>query len=394
MKRISKIKVYQKKVSDLKKDGLFLNIKTISSPLKAKVKVDGKWVVNLCSNNYLGLANRSEIKKAVIQAVSFYGVSLAAVRTISGTGRLHLELEKRLAEFKKVESVIVFASGFVTNLSVIPALVGEGDVIFSDELNHASIIDGCRLSKAQIIKYNHSDMNDLSKKLKMRKKFRQALIVTDGVFSMDGDIAPLPEICKMANDYDCLVMVDDAHGEGVLGDGGRGIVDHFNLHGKVDIEVGTLSKAFGVVGGYAAGRKEYIEWLKQRARGFLFSSSATIADTAACIKALEIVSREKTLIKKLWENTFYFKEKMLSSGFDIGKSQTPIIPVILKDEKITQKFAKMLFDNGVFAVPITYPTVAKGKARIRTIVTAAHSKSDLDISHNAFVKVGRKLGLI
>ncbi len=382
-------------LENLKKEGLYITIRTISSPQDAWTVVDGKRVLNMCSNNYLGFANHPELKEAAKQAIDRYGVGPAAVRTIAGTMDLHLELERKLAEFKGAEAVISFQSGFNTNLATIPALVGRGDVIFSDELNHASIIDGCRLSRATIVRYNHNDPEDLARKVAEEgPKYRRKLIVTDGVFSMDGDIAPLPEIAEIAEKHEAILMVDDAHGEGVLGRGGRGIVDHYGLHGHVDIEVGTLSKAFGVVGGYVAGRKEIVEYLRQKARPFLFSSAVTPPDVAATIRAVDILMASEDLVNKLWENTRYFKEQMKALGFDIGQSVTPITPVMLGEATLAQEFSKRLFEEGVFAQAIGYPTVPRGKARIRVMLSAVHSKEDLDYALDKFAKVGRELGVL
>jgi glycine C-acetyltransferase len=388
----------KKEINNLQAQGLFINIREIQSPMKGKIRVDGKDVLNFCANDYLGLANNLRIKKAAKAAIDKYGVGPAAVRTIAGTTTLHIKLEKALAKFKKCEDVITFQSGFVANLATIPALVGEGDLIFSDELNHASIIDGCRLSKAEIIRYKHMDANDLEEKLKLSKqpsnKAAKKLIVTDGVFSMDGDIAPLPELARLASKYGVLLMVDDAHGEGVLGKNGAGIVDHFNLHGKVDIEIGTMSKAFGVVGGMAAGKKVVVDWLRQRGRPFLFSSAMTIPDVGACLEAVKILQASDDLVKKLWNNAKYFKSRMKSIGFDIGNSQTPITPVMLGDAKLAKEFSRMLFKNGVFAMAIVYPTVAQGKARIRVMISASHKKTDLDTAIRVFEKIGKELKII
>ncbi len=382
-------------LENLKKEGLYITIRTISSPQDAWTVVDGKRVLNMCSNNYLGFANHPDLKEAAKQAIDRYGVGPAAVRTIAGTMDLHLELERKLAEFKGAEAVISFQSGFNANLATIPALVGRGDVIFSDELNHASIIDGCRLSRATIVRYNHNDPEDLARKVAEEgPKYRRKLIVTDGVFSMDGDIAPLPEIAEIAEKHEAILMVDDAHGEGVLGRGGRGIVDHYGLHGRVDIEVGTLSKAFGVVGGYVAGRKEIVEYLRQKARPFLFSSAVTPPDVAATIRAVDILMASEDLVNKLWENTRYFKEQMKALGFDIGQSVTPITPVMLGEATLAQEFSKRLFEEGVFAQAIGYPTVPRGKARIRVMLSAVHSKEDLDYALDKFAKVGRELGVL
>jgi glycine C-acetyltransferase len=286
-------------------------------------------LLNLCANNYLGLANHPRIRQAAANAVDQYGVGPAAVRSIAGTTALHIELETRLAQFKNAEACITFQSGFTANLATIPALVGQGDVIFSDELNHASIIDGSRLSRAQIVRYSHADAHDLRRKIEETTEFGRRLIVTDGVFSMDGDIAPLDEICTIAEENDILLMVDDAHGEGVVGRGGRGIVDHFGLHGRVDVEVGTLSKAFGVVGGLVAGKGIIVEWLRQRGRPFLFSSAMTAPDTAACLEAVNVLEESTELVDRLWGNANLFRSEMQKLGFDTGFSQTPIVPVIL-----------------------------------------------------------------
>jgi glycine C-acetyltransferase len=379
----------------LKQEGLFVNIRTLESPQGAWIVVDGRKMLNLCSNNYLGFCNDPVLKEAAKRAIDEYGVGPGAVRTIAGTMKLHLELERKLAEFKGAEAVVSFQSGFCANLATIPALVGREDVIFSDELNHASIIDGCRLSRAEIIRYAHCDVDDLKAKLQEhRHKFRRALIVTDGVFSMDGDIAPLPEIVKLAREYDAFVMVDDAHGEGVLGKGGRGITDHFGLHGEVDIEVGTLSKAFGVVGGYVAGSYELCEYLRQRGRPFLFSSAVTPADVAACIAAVDILLQSEDRVQRLWENACYFQNGLKSLGFDIGKTQTPITPVMLGEAPLAQEFSKRLFEEVIFAQAIGYPTVPRGAARIRVMISAVHTKEDLDFALEKFAKVGRELGVI
>ena len=382
-------------IQDLKDAGLYVHIRTLESPQGAWIVVDGKRVLNMCSNNYLGFANHPALREAAKKAIDEYGVGPGAVRTIAGTMKLHLELEEKLAAFKGAEAVISFQSGFNANLATIPALVGRGDAIFSDELNHASIIDGCRLSRAEIIRYAHNDPKDLEEKLREAQgKYRRMLIVTDGVFSMDGDIAPLPEIADLAEKYGAILMVDDAHGEGVLGHGGRGIVDHFGLHGRVDVEVGTLSKAFGVVGGYVAGSRELVEYLRQKARPFLFSSAVTPPDVAACIAAVDILNASTELVDRLWDNTRYFKEEMRKLGFDLGKSVTPITPVMLGDAKLAQAFSRRLFEEGIFAQSIGYPTVPRGKARIRVMLSATHTKEDLYFALEVFAKVGRELGVI
>ncbi len=382
-------------LQNLHQNGLYNHIRTLRSPQGAWLVVDGKKVLNFCSNNYLGLANHPRIVAAARQAMEKYGVGPGAVRTIAGTMDLHVKLDERLAEFKGVDAAITFQSGFTANLGTIPALVGKGDAIFSDELNHASIIDGCRLSRAKIIRYAHCDAADLEKQLKeQRANYRRALVVTDGVFSMDGDVAPLDEIYNVTRNYEAILMVDDAHGEGVLGRGGRGIVDHFNLHGKVDVEVGTLSKAFGVVGGVVAGDAKVVEWLHQRGRPFLFSSAMTVPDVAACLEAVDMLEQSTELVDKLWENTRYFKEEMKNLGFDTGESVTPITPVMLGEARLAQEFSQALYEAGVFGMAIGYPTVPRGKARIRVMISAAHSREDLDRGLEAFARAGRALGVI
>ncbi len=382
-------------LEDLKTQGLYNRIRTIGSPQGAWLVVDGKKVLNFCSNNYLGLANHPKLVAAAKKAMDEMGVGPAAVRTIAGTMTLHLELEKRLAAFKGVEAAITFQSGFTANLATIPALVGKEDVIFSDRLNHASIIDGCRLSGGKIIPYDHCDAASLEAVIKENlSQFRRAIIITDGVFSMDGDVAPLDKIYEVAKNYDILLMVDDAHGEGVLGRGGRGIVDHFGLHGKVDVEVGTMSKAFGVVGGVVAGTPVIVEWLRLRGRPFLFSSAVTVPDAAACIAALDILESSTELVDRLWDNAKYFKTEMKKLGFDTGVSTTPITPVMLGEAPLAQQFSRELFEAGVFAMALGYPTVPQGKARIRVMISAAHAKDDLDKGLEAFKKVGKKLGVI
>jgi len=382
-------------LQNLHKAGLYNNIRTLGSPQGAWLIVDGKRVLNFCSNNYLGLANHPRIATAAKNAIEKYGVGPGAVRTIAGTLSLHKELDNRLAAFKGVESAITFQSGFAANTGTIPALVGKEDAIFSDELNHASIIDGSRLSGAKIIRYSHCNITALEKQLKeKRANFRRAMVITDGVFSMDGDVAPLDEIFKVSQNYDAILMVDDAHGEGVLGHGGRGIVDHFNLHGLVDVEVGTLSKAFGVVGGVVAGNPKVVEWLHQRGRPFLFSSAMTLPDVAACIEAINILEESTELVDKLWSNADYFKDEMVKLGFDTGESVTPITPVMLGEAPLAQEFSRELYEAGVFGMAIGFPTVPTGKARIRVMISAAHEENDLDQGLEAFAKVGRNLGVI
>jgi glycine C-acetyltransferase len=382
-------------IDGLKSQGLYNRIRTIGSAQGAWLVVDGKKVLNFCSNNYLGLANHPRLVAAAKKAADEMGVGPAAVRTIAGTTTLHLELEKRLAAFKGVEAAITFQSGFTANLATIPALVGKEDAIFSDRLNHASIIDGCRLSGGKIIPYEHCDVASLEAALKENlPNYRRAIIITDGVFSMDGDVAPLDKIYEVARKYDLLLMVDDAHGEGVLGKGGRGIVDHFGLHGKVDVEVGTLSKAFGVVGGVVAGSAVIVEWLRQRGRPFLFSSAVTAPDAAACLAALDLLEGSTELVDRLWTNAKYFKDGMKKLGFNTGLSTTPITPVMLGEAPLAQQFSRELFEEGVFAMALGFPTVPQGKARIRVMISAAHAQADLDKGLDAFAKVGKKLGVI
>ncbi len=391
---MGKLDFLTEEIEELKKVGLYNTIRVIGSAQDAWTEVDGKKVLNMCSNNYLGFANHPELKKKAMEAIEIYGVGPAAVRSIAGTMHLHNILEEKLARFKKTEAALSFQGGFIANLAVIPAIIpSPEDVVFSDELNHASIIDGIRLTKAKRVIYRHLDMNHLEEQLKTHHG-RRKLIVSDGVFSMDGDIAPLPELVELAEKYDALLMIDDAHGEGVLGSHGRGISDHFGLHGKVHIEVGTLSKAFGVVGGFVAGSKALVEFLKQKARPFLFSSATTPADVAAVIAAVDILENDDSLVKKLWDNARYFKEKMRDLGFDTGQSQTPITPVMLGEAPLAQEFSRRLFEEGIFAQAIGYPTVPRGKARIRVMLSAAHSREDLDFALEKFEKVGKELGVI
>jgi glycine C-acetyltransferase len=385
----------QQELESLKDSGLYNRIRTLSTPQGAWLEVDGRRVLNFCSNNYLGLANHPRLKAAASAAIERYGVGPGAVRSIAGTMDLHLELERRLAAFKGVESAITFQSGFTANLAVLPALVGKEDVIFSDELNHASIIDGSRLSGARIVRFAHANPADLERQIQANAgSYRRALTVTDGVFSMDGDIAPLDEIYAVTERHDILLMVDDAHGEGVMGTGGRGIVDHFRLHGKVDVEVGTLSKAFGGVGGVVAGKAVIVEWLRQRGRPFLFSSAVTPPDVAAMIAAVDLLEESTELVDRLWENARYFKAEMKNLGFDTGHSVTPITPIMLGEAPLAQQFSRELFEEGLFAMALGYPTVPQGKARIRVMLSAAHSQSDLNQALEIFAKVGRRLQVI
>ena len=391
---MSKLGFLKDELDALREQGLYNTIRTISGPQGAWFVVDGRKVLNLCSNNYLGFANTPALKEAAKKAIDEYGVGPGAVRTISGTQDIHIQLERKLAEFKHAPACIVVQAGFTANTVVIPTITGEGDVILSDELNHASIIDGCRLSRARVVRYAHNNVDDLRAKLAQEKpNARRMLIVTDGVFSMDGDIAPLPAIVDVADEFGAMVMVDDAHGEGVLGDSGRGIVNHFKLEGRVEVEVGTLSKAFGVMGGYVTGEEVLIDYLKQRGRPFLFSTGLTPADTAAAMAAVDVLLKSDELVRRLWDNAAYFRAGLKQAGFDTGKTETPITPVMLGDEKFTTEFSRMLYEEGVFASAIKYPTVARGKARIRCMLSAAHEKSDLDFAIEKFAKVGKALGM-
>lgn len=391
----SKLHWIDEELESLKESGLYNEIRTLSSPQGAWLVVDGKRVLNFCSNNYLGLANHPHLVQAAKEAMDEYGVGPGAVRTIAGTMDLHLALEKRIAKFKRVEDALTFQSGFTANTGTIPALVGKEDIIFSDELNHASIIDGCRLSRAEIARYKHADPDSLKAVIKEHEgQYRRGLIVTDGVFSMDGDYPPLDKLAEISEKYRLVLMVDDAHGEGVLGEGGRGIVDHFHLHGQVDVEMGTFSKAFGVMGGVIAGNARIIEWLRQRGRPFLFSSAVTVPDVAATIAAIDILEESTELVDKLWSNAAFFKKEMGKLGFDTGKSMTPITPVMLGDAKLAREFSRRLYDEKVFAMALGFPTVPRGMARIRVMISAAHSQEDLETSLAAFAKVGRELKFI
>ena len=382
-------------VDDLKTKNLDWKIRELQGPSTPRAIVDGREVIVLCSNNYLGLSNHSRLKKAAIAAVKKYGAGSGSVRAIAGRMDLHNNLEKKIAEFKHCESSLYFQTGFAANAGVLAQLAGEGDLIISDELNHGSIIDGVRLTKAERKVYTHKNTAELKKLLEeAHGKYRRILIITDGVFSMDGDIAPLPEISKLAKQFNAITYVDDAHGEGVLGEGGRGAVNHFGLEGKIDIEMGTFSKAFGVVGGYVAGNKYLREWALNKSRSWLLSGSAPPAVVAACIAAIELLQEKPQIVKKLWRNTRYYKKALKKLGFDIGVSETPITPLMLGESKTAQDFAAELLKEGVFTIPIFFPMVAQGKARIRTMPTAAHNKEILDEAISKFEKVGKRLGVI
>jgi len=381
-------------LDNLKQKHMFRKLRVVNGEQKAVCNIDGKEVINLSSNNYLGLTTHPKLRQAALQAIEDHGVGTAAVRTIIGTMDLHQELEERLAVFKHTEATLTFQSGFTSNVGIIQSLMEDGDAIISDELNHASIIDGIRLSKASRHIYKHTDMNDLEAKLKEAQNARTKLVITDGVFSMDGDIAPLPDITDLAERYEAAVYVDDAHSSGVLGKNGRGSVNHFGLDGRVDIQVGTFSKAFGAQGGYIAGIQPLRDFLIHRARPFLFSNALPPSVAATCLAAIEVLETEPELIDKMWENTRYFKGALAKLGFDIGKSETPITPVIAGSGERAMKLSDRLFEEGVFAQGIGYPTVPEAKSRVRTIVTAAHSVSDLDKAIDVFEKVGRELGII
>ncbi|MEH7332460.1 glycine C-acetyltransferase [Neobacillus drentensis] len=383
-------------LEDLKGKGLYNVIDPLESPNGPMITINGKELVNLSSNNYLGLATDERLKKAASEAIVQYGVGAGAVRTINGTLKLHVELEEKLAEFKHTEAAIAYQSGFNCNMAAISAVMDKNDAILSDELNHASIIDGCRLSKAKIIRFNHSDMEDLRAKAKEAKEsgqYNKIMVITDGVFSMDGDVALLPEIVKIAEEFDLITYVDDAHGSGVLGEG-AGTVKHFGLSDKIDFQIGTLSKAIGVVGGYVAGKKNLIDWLKVRSRPFLFSTSLTPADVAASKKSIEILMESTELNQKLWENGNYLKKGLKELGFNIGNSETPITPCIIGEESLTQQFSKRLNEEGVYAKAIVFPTVPQGTGRVRNMPTAAHTKEMLDKAISIYEKVGKEMGII
>ena len=384
----------REELESLKQGGLYSTMRPVQSPQGAWIVIDGIRVLHLCSNNYLGLADSPVLMEAVEKSLRKYGIGSVGARLISGTHILHMEFEERLARFKKTEESILFASGWDANIGTIQAVMGKGDVIFSDELNHGSLIDACRLSRANRLIYTHCDMDHLGRLLDKSRDARRRLIVTDGVFSMDGDIAPLPDIVKLAEKYEAMIMVDDAHGEGVLGKEGRGIVDHFDLHGRVDIEMGTMSKAFGVIGGYIAGSRTLIEYLRQTARTFLLATAPSLMDVAASIAAIDLVEQSGDLVRKLWENTGFFKKGMQDLGFDIGKSETPIIPVMVQKEKVAQVLEDELFRRKIFTHAIVFPTVPKEKARLRVQISASHSLQDLTFALETFGSVGRSIGII
>lgn len=386
----------EKELDQLKEKGLYNTIDILESENGACIIVDGKKMINLASNNYLGFANREELKKACIEATETYGVGAGAVRTINGSLKIHQQLEEKIAEFKGTEAAIAFQSGFNCNMGAISAVMTKEDAILSDELNHASIIDGCRLSGAKIIRIKHQDMKDLEKKAKEAiesKKYKKIMYITDGVFSMDGDIARLPEIIPIVEKYGLITYVDDAHGSGVTGKG-AGTVKHFGLSDKIDMQMGTLSKAIGVVGGYVAGSKTLIDWLKARSRPFLFSTSLIPGAAAAALASITLMQEHPELVEKVWENANYFKEELKKVGYNIGMSETPITPVILGDEKVTQTFSKKLIEHGIYAKPIVYPTVPLGTGRIRNMPTAEHTREMLDEAVAVYQKIGKEMEII
>ncbi|MBU9673533.1 glycine C-acetyltransferase [Planococcus sp. CP5-4] len=386
----------EENLTELKDQGLYNEIDPVEGPNGAIIKIGGKDLINLSSNNYLGLATDEGLKKVAIEAIEKYGVGAGAVRTINGTLDLHVQLEEKLAEFKGTEAAISFQSGFNCNMAAISAVMDKNDAILSDQLNHASIIDGCRLSKAKIIAFKHSDMEDLRQKAKEATEsgqYNKVMVITDGVFSMDGDIAKLPEIVEIAKEFDLITYVDDAHGSGVTGKG-KGTVKHFGLEKEVDMQMGTLSKAVGVVGGYVAGKKQLIDWLRVRSRPFLFSTAVTPGDVAATTAAVQKIIDSTELHDKLWDNGDYLKKGLKELGFDIGDSATPITPCIIGDEKLTQQFSKRLFEEGVYAKSIVFPTVPRGTGRVRNMPTAAHTKEMLDEAIEIYAKVGKELNVI
>jgi glycine C-acetyltransferase len=384
-------------LEDLKAKHLYFRMKVLEGEQKPVAIFDGKEVINLSSNNYLGLTTHPKLRRAAIDATRKFGVGSGAVRSIAGTMKMHMDLEEQIARFKHSEACVVFQSGFTANAGTVSALLGKDDLIISDELNHASIIDGCRLSRATIKVFKHKDVADCERVLKETENWNgKKLLITDGVFSMEGDIAPLPALCDLAEKYNCIMMVDDAHSSGVLGNRGRGTVDHLGCHGRVDIQVGTLSKAIGSIGGYVCGSRDLIDFLCHRGRPFLFSTSHPPSVVATCQAAFELLDSEagEKLIKKLWSNTKFFKRKLKKLGFSIGKSETPITPIMVGDAGKAFQFAQELFQEGVFAGAIGYPTVPEGKARLRTIVTATHKRADLERALEILERVGKRLAII
>ena len=381
-------------LDSLRQQGLYRSLRILEGRQQASAEFDGRTVVNLSSNNYLGLTTHPLLVERAIQAIREFGVGSGSVRSIAGTMEIHMELERRLAAFKQTEAVVVFQSGFAANAGTVASILTKDDVVISDELNHASIIDGCRLSKAAIKVFPHKNADAAREILRGLPATQRKLLITDGVFSMDGDLGALPELCGLAEEFGCIMMVDDAHASGVFGKNGRGTIDHFNMHGRVDIQVGTLSKAVGALGGYVAGSKTLIEFLYHRARPFLFSTSHPPSVAATCLAALDVLEREPQIIERLWENTRFFKAGLEQLGFNTGLSQSPITPVIAGEGSRAMRLSDRLFQEGVFAQGIAYPTVARDKARVRTIVTAAHTRDELQYALDKFKLVGTELGLI
>lgn len=387
-------------IADLKQKGTFFKLRVLEDEQAPVCTYDGKQVINIASNNYLGLTTHPKLREAALGATKEYGVGSGAVRTVAGTMRIHMELEEKIARFKNVEACVVFQSGFAANAGTVSAILGKEDFIISDELNHASIIDGARLSRAKILVFRHKDIAHAEEQLaSVKDQPGRKLIISDGVFSMDGDIGALPALCNLAEKYNAIMMVDDAHASGVLGRNGRGTIDHFNVHGRVDVQVGTLSKAIGALGGYVCGSRDLVEFLYHRARPFLFSTSHPPSVAATCIAAFEVLENEPELIEKLWENTRYFKKELGTMGFNIGgkntpASETPITPIIVGEGRLAMEFSQELFKEGVMATGIAFPTVPEGKARIRTIMTATHSRDQLDQALSVLKRVGARLGII
>jgi glycine C-acetyltransferase len=392
--RLDPLKYLSDELDSLKAQGLYRSFRVLDDEQKAHTIVDGRSVVNLSSNNYLGLTTHPRLRAQALEATERYGVGTGSVRTIAGTMQMHLELERRLAEFKQTEAVVVFQSGFTANAGTVSAILSREDVVISDELNHASIIDGCRLSRAAIKVFPHKDVDAARAILRDLPASQRKLLITDGVFSMDGDLGPLPDLCAAAEEFGAIMMVDDAHASGVFGRNGRGTVDHFDVHGRVDVQVGTLSKAIGALGGYVAGTRAFIEFLHHRARPFLFSTSHPPSVTATCIAALDVLLEEPEIIDRLWENTRFFKAGLQELGFETGMSDSPITPVIVGDGALAMTLSDRLFAAGVFAQGIAFPTVARDKARVRTIVTATHTRDELQFALDTFAQVGRQLGVI
>ena len=392
--RIDPLAFLGKELDALREQKLYRELRVLEDEQKARTTIDHRSVVNLSSNNYLGLTTHPRLREAALRAIEQYGVGTGSVRTIAGTMDIHMELERRLAEFKQVEKVVVFQSGFTANAGTVSAILTREDVVISDELNHASIIDGCRLSRAAIKVFPHKDVNAARKIIKDLPATQRKLLITDGVFSMDGDLGPLPALCDLAEETGCIMMVDDAHASGVFGKNGRGTIDHFGMHGRVDVQVGTLSKAVGVLGGYVAGNTNLIEFLYHRGRPFLFSTSHPPSVVLACMAALDVLMEEPQIIERLWDNTRFFKEGLQRLGFNTGLSESPITPVIAGEGAKAMLLSDRLFERGVFAQGIAYPTVARDKARVRTIVTATHTREDLQYALDQFAAVGREIGLV